>query len=172
MFPASKCDLTTLIRPISSLTLSPSSHYHLSLSSFSLLISTLVAAVVIAEYTVNLHSHEDLPGRKRAESPHAKSGLMSVAHLHISLRQNTSGLFCWAGIEDTVATGDKGKMKGYSEDIDILLVFVCSPSALPYYVDLTSAKAGLFSAILSAFVVQTYQMLQSSSANLMVKTRY
>ncbi|EKM61825.1 uncharacterized protein PHACADRAFT_58233, partial [Phanerochaete carnosa HHB-10118-sp] len=38
---------------------------------------------------------------------------------------------------------DGGRVTGYSEDIDTLLVF-----------------AGLFSAILSAFVVQTYQLLQ------------
>ncbi|EKM57466.1 uncharacterized protein PHACADRAFT_58023, partial [Phanerochaete carnosa HHB-10118-sp] len=55
----------------------------------------------------------------------------------------------WAGIEDTAATDDEGKMKGYSEDIDTLLVF-----------------AGLFSAILTAFVVSTYTMLQPSSADL------
>ncbi|EKM57427.1 uncharacterized protein PHACADRAFT_56711, partial [Phanerochaete carnosa HHB-10118-sp] len=68
---------------------------------------------------------------------------------HISLPQENSGLSGWAGIEDTVAKDDEGKMEGYSEDIDTLLVF-----------------AGLFSAILSAFVVQTYQMLQPSSADL------
>ncbi|EKM58672.1 uncharacterized protein PHACADRAFT_58238, partial [Phanerochaete carnosa HHB-10118-sp] len=49
----------------------------------------------------------------------------------------------WAGIEDHLFTNDGGKTKGYTEDIDTLLVF-----------------AGLFSAILTAFVVQTYQMLQ------------
>ncbi|EKM49159.1 uncharacterized protein PHACADRAFT_59816, partial [Phanerochaete carnosa HHB-10118-sp] len=49
----------------------------------------------------------------------------------------------WAGIEDHLSTNDEGKTKGSAEDIDTLLVF-----------------AGLFSAILTAFVVQTYQMLQ------------
>ncbi|EKM49335.1 uncharacterized protein PHACADRAFT_107002, partial [Phanerochaete carnosa HHB-10118-sp] len=68
---------------------------------------------------------------------------------HISLPQENSGLSGWVGIENTVAKGDEGKMEGYSENIDTLLVF-----------------AGLFSAILSAFVVQTYQMLQPSSADL------
>ncbi|GJE89454.1 hypothetical protein PsYK624_055550 [Phanerochaete sordida] len=54
----------------------------------------------------------------------------------------------WAGIEDHLMRYDKGKVNGYSEDIDALLVF-----------------AGLFSAILSAFVVQTYQLLQPDASS-------
>ncbi|EKM50003.1 uncharacterized protein PHACADRAFT_105408, partial [Phanerochaete carnosa HHB-10118-sp] len=74
---------------------------------------------------------------------------MLATHFNISPHQDASGLSGWAGIEATVVKDDEGKMKGYSEDIDTLLVF-----------------AGLFSAILTAFVVQTYQMLQPSSADL------
>ncbi|GJE95673.1 hypothetical protein PsYK624_118590 [Phanerochaete sordida] len=62
---------------------------------------------------------------------------------------DASGLSGWDGIEAHVEENDQGKMKGYSEDIDGLLVF-----------------AGLFSAILTAFVVQTYPMLQPSSTDL------
>ncbi|EKM57448.1 uncharacterized protein PHACADRAFT_88938, partial [Phanerochaete carnosa HHB-10118-sp] len=63
---------------------------------------------------------------------------------------------------------DEGKMKGYSDDIDTLLVFVSSlPACLhSLAIYLISTKAGLFSAVLTAFVVQTYQMLQPSSADL------
>ncbi|EKM52042.1 uncharacterized protein PHACADRAFT_102800, partial [Phanerochaete carnosa HHB-10118-sp] len=49
----------------------------------------------------------------------------------------------WAGIEDHLMTNDIGEMEDYADDIDTLLVF-----------------AGLFSAILTAFLVQTYPMLQ------------
>ncbi|GJE85033.1 hypothetical protein PsYK624_011100 [Phanerochaete sordida] len=48
----------------------------------------------------------------------------------------------WAGIEDHLFKHDTGEMKYHAEDIDTLLVF-----------------AGLFSAFLTAFVVQTYPML-------------
>ncbi|EKM57463.1 uncharacterized protein PHACADRAFT_206370 [Phanerochaete carnosa HHB-10118-sp] len=89
---------------------------------------------------------------ERAEDPGAK---------------DTSGLSCWAGIEDTVAKDDKGKMDRYSDDLDTLLVVERSPFVkFACLVYLTLAKAGLFSAILSAFVVRTYQMLQPSSADL------
>ncbi|KIP06190.1 hypothetical protein PHLGIDRAFT_467705 [Phlebiopsis gigantea 11061_1 CR5-6] len=55
-------------------------------------------------------------------------------------------LYGWAGIEQHLLTYDVDRIQGYAEDIDTLLVF-----------------AGLFSSILSAFVVQTYQLLQQDS---------
>ncbi|GJE95655.1 hypothetical protein PsYK624_118410 [Phanerochaete sordida] len=63
--------------------------------------------------------------------------------------KDKSGLYGWEGLEQHVLKDDKGKMDGYSKDIDTLLVF-----------------AGLFSAILSAFVVQTYPMLQPSPTSI------
>ncbi|GJE85041.1 hypothetical protein PsYK624_011180 [Phanerochaete sordida] len=63
--------------------------------------------------------------------------------------KDKSGLRGWAGIEEHVSKDDESKMNGYSKDIDTLLVF-----------------AGLFSAILSAFVVQTYPMLQPSASDM------
>ena len=38
--------------------------------------------------------------------------------------QDKSGLTGWAGIEDHLFTYDEGKTRGYSDDIDMLLVFV------------------------------------------------
>ncbi|EKM51715.1 uncharacterized protein PHACADRAFT_57377, partial [Phanerochaete carnosa HHB-10118-sp] len=52
----------------------------------------------------------------------------------------------WAAIEDYVQRHDGGKVKDYADDIDTLLVF-----------------AGLFSAVLTAFVVETYTMLQEDT---------
>ncbi|GJE88786.1 hypothetical protein PsYK624_048730 [Phanerochaete sordida] len=52
-------------------------------------------------------------------------------------------LFSWAGVEDHLATHDGSEMDDYADDIDTLLVF-----------------AGLFSAILTAFITQTYPSLQ------------
>lgn len=79
--------------------------------------------------------------------------------------KNLSG---WEGIEQHLLKHDTGEMKYYAEDIDTLLVFV-RPSCLPLVRDtkFTYAlpQAGLFSAFLTAFVVQTYPMLtQDDSA--------
>ncbi|EKM52133.1 uncharacterized protein PHACADRAFT_58701, partial [Phanerochaete carnosa HHB-10118-sp] len=54
----------------------------------------------------------------------------------------------WAGIEDHLMTNDIGEMEDYADDIDTLLVF-----------------AGLFSAILTAFLVETYPMLQADNTD-------
>ncbi|GJE96686.1 hypothetical protein PsYK624_128890 [Phanerochaete sordida] len=62
---------------------------------------------------------------------------------------NTTGLSGWDGIEAHINDNDDDKMEGYSDDMDTLLVF-----------------AGLFSAILTAFVVQTYPLLQPSSTDI------
>ncbi|KIP06608.1 hypothetical protein PHLGIDRAFT_52468, partial [Phlebiopsis gigantea 11061_1 CR5-6] len=54
----------------------------------------------------------------------------------------------WAGVEDHLMKNDTGMMKDYADDIDTLLVF-----------------AALFSAILTTFVVQTYQLLQADGTD-------
>ncbi|EKM53465.1 uncharacterized protein PHACADRAFT_55920, partial [Phanerochaete carnosa HHB-10118-sp] len=54
----------------------------------------------------------------------------------------------WAGIEDHLTEYDTGLVKDHVDDIDTLLVF-----------------AGLFSAILTAFVVETYTMLQPDNTD-------
>ncbi|GJE94772.1 hypothetical protein PsYK624_109440 [Phanerochaete sordida] len=68
-----------------------------------------------------------------------------LANAHV---KNGSGaaLHGWKGIEEHLMNNDEGRMKGYSEDIDNLLFF-----------------AGLFSAILTAFAQQSYQLLQPDS---------
>ncbi|KIP10907.1 hypothetical protein PHLGIDRAFT_185490 [Phlebiopsis gigantea 11061_1 CR5-6] len=53
----------------------------------------------------------------------------------------------WAGIEEHFMKYDSSVMKDFADDIDTLLVF-----------------AALFSAILTTFVVQTYQLLQLSDS--------
>ncbi|GJE97461.1 hypothetical protein PsYK624_136810 [Phanerochaete sordida] len=58
------------------------------------------------------------------------------------------GLSGWAGVEDHLFRHDTGEMKYHTEDIDTLLVF-----------------AGLFSAFLTAFVVQTYPMLTDDDSS-------
>ncbi|EKM57504.1 uncharacterized protein PHACADRAFT_192652 [Phanerochaete carnosa HHB-10118-sp] len=65
---------------------------------------------------------------------------MSVA------RDDENNLIGWAAIEDYTQRHDGGKVKDYAEDIDTMLVF-----------------AGLFSAVLTAFVVECYPMLQEDT---------
>lgn len=55
---------------------------------------------------------------------------------------------------------DTVRFDGYADDIDSLLVFVSKLSQNVHCVILNHSEAGLFSAILTAFVVQTYPMLQ------------
>ncbi|KAJ3550953.1 hypothetical protein NM688_g4961 [Phlebia brevispora] len=65
---------------------------------------------------------------------------------------NPTGLSGWAAVEDHMYKRDQGSMRNYSEEIDTLLVF-----------------AGLFSAVLTAFIVPSYQMLQSDNTALSVQ---
>jgi hypothetical protein len=69
----------------------------------------------------------------------------------------------WAGIEDHLLKHGIGWVQGCANDIDTLLVFV---SLILLYITfkllMHYAKAGLFSAVLSAFVVETYSMLSPS----------
>ena len=66
-------------------------------------------------------------------------------------------------------THDTGEMEDYADDIDTLLVFV---STIQLQLDTASIlsspltqQAGLFSAILTAFLVQTYPMLQADGTD-------
>lgn len=63
---------------------------------------------------------------------------------------------------DELIQQDEKMVKGYQEEIDTLLIFVCGKyGCLNYsHKDILSSQAGLFSAILTAFVAQTYQNLQ------------
>ena len=64
-------------------------------------------------------------------------------------------------------TNDTGQMEDYADDIDTLLVFV-STLHIWSIVCLSSSstgQAGLFSAILTAFLVQTYPMLQADGTD-------
>ncbi|PSR85706.1 hypothetical protein PHLCEN_2v5353 [Hermanssonia centrifuga] len=58
----------------------------------------------------------------------------------------------WAGIEDHMKEYDEGEMKVLNDDIDALLIF-----------------AGLFSAVLTAFVVPSYLLLQPDNSQLSVQ---
>jgi hypothetical protein len=58
-------------------------------------------------------------------------------------------------------TRDENMVKDYQEEIDTLLVFVRLPHHLFILGPITlTAQAGLFSAVLTAFVVESYQSLQ------------
>jgi hypothetical protein len=58
-------------------------------------------------------------------------------------------------------TRDEKMVKDYQEEIDTLLVFVRGPHRLSIFRLISlSSQAGLFSAVLTAFVVESYQSLQ------------
>ena len=58
-------------------------------------------------------------------------------------------------------------VKDYADDIDTLLVFVSGCHRLPYQNSANGcSKAGLFSAVLTAFLVETYPMLQPDNAQI------
>lgn len=69
----------------------------------------------------------------------------------------------WAGIEDFLLKNDTSMVKGYAGDIDTLLVFVRYSSISRHANTDAPRKAGLFAAVLTAFVVQTYTLLQVGS---------
>ena len=53
------------------------------------------------------------------------SVLSCVLCAHV-VRRQAAGLTGWAGIEEHLSKYDGGRMRGYSDDIDALLVFVRS----------------------------------------------
>ncbi|GJE95629.1 hypothetical protein PsYK624_118150 [Phanerochaete sordida] len=85
------------------------------------------------------------PGDPRPEPDPKKIHGQGVDTQAQKLLVNATG---WAGIESHLFKHDTEEMKYYAEDIDTLLVF-----------------AGLFSAFLTAFVVQTYPMLTDDDSS-------
>ena len=75
--------------------------------------------------------------------------------------QATSELKGWNAIQHNMRLHDEGMIKDFSDDIDALLAFVRGTDFdLAAHVDLTHRlQAGLFSAVLTAFVVESYQSL-------------
>ncbi|KAJ3554692.1 hypothetical protein NM688_g2977 [Phlebia brevispora] len=74
-----------------------------------------------------------------------------LQHAQISTSIMASALRGWATIEKHMAVHDETTMKKYSDDIDTLLVF-----------------AGLFSAVLTAFVVVSYPSLQPDNSQVSI----
>ena len=62
----------------------------------------------------------------------------------------------WARLDDMYHKYDEERIKDAKEDIDTLLVFVRTTVALYILLLTTASQAGLFSAVLSAFLVETY----------------
>lgn len=58
----------------------------------------------------------------------------------------------------------------WKSEIDMLLVFVSRPSPLEDWSELSEPQAGLFSAVLTAFNVQSYQLLQPDEQSEMLAT--
>ena len=67
----------------------------------------------------------------------------------------------WSAIEAYLQKHDSGKVKDYADDIDTLLVFVSYwLQHNIVFIGSSHLQAGLFSAILTAFVVESYTILQ------------
>jgi len=60
-------------------------------------------------------------------------------------------------------------VRSWAEEIDTLLVFVCATDAYVPDVNLTGQQAGLFSAIVTAFITESYQWLSESPEDATVK---
>lgn len=65
---------------------------------------------------------------------------------------------------ETVRKFDEEKIDDCKDDIDTLLVFVSSPIKCLAITSQTMSQAGLFSAVLTAFLLESYQMLQEDTA--------
>lgn len=75
----------------------------------------------------------------------------------------------WQSVFWTIHGADKEKIDDAKDDIDTLLVFVRFFVSYRTYLDAnTTAKAGLFSAVLSAFLVESYTALQPDVQSQMV----
>lgn len=77
----------------------------------------------------------------------------------------------WTEVSSILRKHDEDMVKAHNENIDTLLVFVSIPYCDPLsYSALTrDYKAGLFSAILTAFIIEAYRLLQQDPAELSVQ---
>ena len=67
----------------------------------------------------------------------------------------------WTFLLDSAREYDQDKLDGWKSDLDNLLVFVCAPALLKAFVDISPIiQAALFSAIVTAFTIESYQWLQ------------
>ena len=90
---------------------------------------------------------------KLAVTPHVNQDLVN--------RQETINTNPWKALEKTVRTADEEKVKDCKEDVDTLLVFVRI-----LHIHLRAAmtnllQAGLYSAVLTAFLIESYKTLQA-----------
>lgn len=66
----------------------------------------------------------------------------------------------WTECAKAMRQYDEGMIKGWKEEIDTLLVFVCFPYHIAKLTYALHLQAGLFSAVLTAFSLESYQLLQ------------
>ncbi|KAI0803302.1 hypothetical protein BC629DRAFT_1284213, partial [Irpex lacteus] len=89
---------------------------------------------------LQLHSAESC----RSQNPHKSTAQPAHATVQVVPANQTTG---WAAVEKALTDFDKQEVGAYKEDIDSLLVF-----------------AGLYSAVLTAFVIVSYPQLQEDTA--------
>ncbi|KAI0776496.1 hypothetical protein BC629DRAFT_1290650, partial [Irpex lacteus] len=79
----------------------------------------------------------------------------------VAAQQTSTGqLTGWVAVEKALKDFDEQEIGGYKEDIDSLLTFV---SPVPYsasLIDIGAKCTGLYSAVLTAFVIVSYPLLQ------------
>ena len=73
----------------------------------------------------------------------------------------------WARMCDLVGQFDKERVMNTKEDVDTLLVFVsCALYCPSNLIFITCKKAGLFSAVVTAFIIESYKSLQQQPEDL------
>ena len=77
--------------------------------------------------------------------------------------QHDSANELWDIYLDEVKEDDERISKAWKDDSDGILVFV-SPNLLAQFVSMTSSKTGLFSATVSAFIIEFYKTLLPGSS--------
>lgn len=75
----------------------------------------------------------------------------------------------WSTCAKSVQKYDENIVRNWKEEIDTLLVFVRVPDIYTPDITLTDRQAGLFSAIVTAFIIESYQWLSQNPQDAAVK---
>lgn len=81
---------------------------------------------------------------------------------------DTGGLTGWAAMDDTMKKRDEQTAKDHMSDIDTLLVFVRRFQTLYYFLSDQPLQAGLYSAVLTAFLIESYKDLQEDPQQVVI----
>jgi hypothetical protein len=111
------------------------------------------------------HLFTDPPGGQTNNDSTSKNSGYRIANIDLSTAQEDSEKEMWTTYLEEVKEPDRRITDTWKEDANALVVFVRPNPLISPFLVMTASKTGLFSAIVAAFIIESYKKLSPDSGD-------